>query len=116
MKTELIVLVWGALNILKYLIMAVAGTAITISVIFGLVYLISPPERRKWLWEGWKRVGHKIGTFNAHVILGIFYWLIVTPYGIGMRLFGDPLRMRSQQTWINRKTRDLTLKDARRQF
>lgn len=115
MQTELIALAWTALVVLKYVVITIAATAITVITTFGLVYLISPPARRKRLWEGWKRVGHRIGTFNAHALLGLFYWLVVTPYGVGMRLLGDPLRMRSQHTWINRKTRDRTLADARRQ-
>lgn len=69
-------------------------------------------------WEGWKRVGQAIGDFLARVLLTIFYFTIFVPFGLGTRLGSDPLAMKSGEKmpqWVERKTKDLTLEDARRQ-
>lgn len=55
----------------------------------------------KKAWQSWKRIAHAIGTFQARVLLTIFYALIVAPFGIVMRLFFDPLRIkRRPQQWL----------------
>ncbi|MBD3403457.1 hypothetical protein GF420_11215 [candidate division GN15 bacterium] len=47
------------------------------------------------LWAGWKRIALKIGRFNTMVLLGLFYFLILSPLGGLFRLFGwDPLHRR----------------------
>jgi hypothetical protein len=45
------------------------------------------------MWEGWKRVARKIGDFNARLILSLFYFLILFPFSMMVRL-SDPLRLR----------------------
>ena len=54
-----------------------------------------------------------IGRF----ILTIFYFTILLPFGVGVRLLSDPLSIRpSHRTeWLARSTTDLTIDDARRQ-
>lgn len=69
-------------------------------------------------WAGWKRVGQAIGDFLARLILSIFYFTIFLPFGLGTRLFSDPLAMKPSERgpkWLERKTKDRTLEDARRQ-
>jgi hypothetical protein len=49
----------------------------------------------KKIWESWKRLAHKIGRFQTVVLLSIFYFLIISPIGLVMRLFGwNPLDTR----------------------
>ncbi len=48
------------------------------------------PVRRRWM-----AMAAVVGAFNARVILTVAYYLIVTPVGLAMRLFGkDPLDRR----------------------
>ena len=47
----------------------------------------------KRLWNGWKRFGKKVGDFQARVLLTIFYFVILAPFGLGMRA-ADPLGLR----------------------
>jgi hypothetical protein len=44
-------------------------------------------------WQAWKRIGKKIGDFQARVLLTIFYFVILAPFGFGMRA-ADPLGLR----------------------
>ncbi len=50
---------------------------------------LAPVER------GWMRFAAVVGAFNARIILGLAYYLVITPVGVVMRLFGrDPLDRR----------------------
>jgi hypothetical protein len=64
----------------------------------------------KRYWQNWKRVAHALGTFQARVLLTLFYAVLVLPFGIFVRLFSDPLRINSRPTqWLDHpdETRDL---------
>jgi 4-amino-4-deoxy-L-arabinose transferase-like glycosyltransferase len=70
------------------------------------------------VWVTWKGIGQFIGDFVARVVLSLFYFTLFVPYGVGARLFGDPLDMKAKAKsswWLERTTRDLALDDARRQ-
>jgi hypothetical protein len=56
------------------------------------------------LWEAWKRIGKKVGDCQARLILTVFYYLILGPFALAIRLACDPLRLktRSPRGWISR--------------
>ncbi|MEW6051808.1 MAG: SxtJ family membrane protein [Candidatus Zixiibacteriota bacterium] len=55
------------------------------------------------LWDRWKRLAHRIGRFQTGVILTLVYFLVISPWGILMRLFGwDPLETR--QSYLRKPT------------
>ncbi len=67
-------------------------------------------------WEGWKRVAHKIGTFQARVLLTVLYFVLVLPFGVSVRFFADPLRVKRPPTkWLERSPEEFGLDWARRQ-
>jgi hypothetical protein len=71
------------------------------------------------VWELWKKFGRFIGDMVARVVLTIFYFTIFVPFGLGVRLFSDPLMVKSWSTppyWLPRSTGDRVLDEARRQF
>jgi len=74
----------------------------------------------KRIWEWWKPVAHKIGNFQARVILTVFYFTIFVPFAILVKLFTDPLRIKpkTKKGWIERKDEqvDDLLARARKQF
>jgi hypothetical protein len=69
-------------------------------------------------WEAWKRFGQLIGDFIGRLVLTVFYFTLFMPFGLGVRLFGDPMAIRKnhQANWLERSTRDLTIDDSRRLF
>lgn len=69
-------------------------------------------------WEAWKRFGQFMGDQIGRVVLTIFYFTLFMPFGLGVRFFGDPLALRPRKpvAWVERKTQDLTIDDARRLF
>jgi len=70
-------------------------------------------------WQGWKRIAEKIGRFQAKVLWGLLYFVVVAPFALGLKLFADPLRIKkrpSQSWWLEKPRQTLTLEDAHRQF
>jgi hypothetical protein len=72
----------------------------------------------KKFWAGWKRFGHFMGDLLARVVLTVFYFTILLPFGLLTTLFGDPLNIKSKAKpdWLKRETGDQTVTEARRQF
>jgi hypothetical protein len=75
-------------------------------------------ESIKKVWQIWKRIGHFVGDLIGRIILTLFYFTIFAPFGLGVRLWGDPLQIRKNLSakWLARNNRDLTLEDTRRLF
>jgi hypothetical protein len=71
------------------------------------------------LWHRWKEIAHQIGTFQARVLLNVFYLLILTPFALAVRLLADPLHLQQQRhsQWLPKEP-PLTSRweQARRQF
>jgi hypothetical protein len=54
---------------------------------------------------------------QSHVILAVFYVVLLVPLGWVRSFFADPLRCRSHEpSWLARAPRPRTVEDARRQF
>ena len=70
------------------------------------------------LWRAWQRFGHFMGDLLARVVLTVFYFTILLPFGLAVRLFSDPLNIRRagiRPAWLARETGDRTLEQERRQ-
>jgi len=60
--------------------------------LLGLAFplLLRPVEK------AWMAVARAIGVVMTHVILTLFYYLVITPFGIAMRIAGrDPLGLKA---------------------
>ena len=70
----------------------------------------------KRIWEAWKRIAHRIGNFQARVLLTILYLVLVLPFGVVVRLLADPLRIkRNPDAWLDHPESPATFDWARRQ-
>ena len=69
-------------------------------------------------WQAWKRIAQVIGDFIGRIVLTFFYFTIFMPFGIGVRLFSDPLMIKPKisKYWLERTNQDLSLDDVRRQY
>jgi hypothetical protein len=71
------------------------------------------------LWGRWLILARKIGNFQSRILLTLFYFVIVLPFGLGVRLLADPLHIRARAptdtAWQPRETRDVDLGAGRRQ-
>jgi len=50
------------------------------------------PKSLFWPYKGWMMLGHILGWINTRIILGVIFYLIVTPIGVFRRWLGkDPM-------------------------
>lgn len=69
-------------------------------------------------WRRWNDFAGRMGNVQGRLLMGFFYFLIVTPFGLGMRLLSDPLAIKkspSQSNWHSKESTDLTLDAAKEQ-
>jgi hypothetical protein len=69
------------------------------------------------LWAGWLRIAHIIGTFQARILLSVFYFVVVPAFAVLVKLLRDPLAVRGGATatfWVDRP--ELPLDAGRRQY
>jgi hypothetical protein len=93
------------------IIRSIIGLACAVFIILGLLLI-------KDFWHGWKAFGQFMGNWLARVVLTIFYFTILVPFGLGVRLFSDPLQVKTTPAalWRPRDTGDQTLEDTLRQY
>lgn len=72
--------------------------------------------RRFWKW--FQRFGQIVGDFIGRLILTLFYFTVLLPFGIGVRLFADPLEVDpdGESGWREHGPTDRTLEEGRRQY
>jgi hypothetical protein len=102
-------LFWGWVAYLVYrradlprVAMAIAAVAVAISI----VGLFSPAFMRR-VWIGMMVGLSPIGWVMSHIILGLIYYLVLTPVGLALRAAGrDPLHRQADREaatyWITR--------------
>ena len=60
----------------------------------GVLFVLAvvyPPALRP-VYRGWMKIGHVLGFINTRIILGILFYGLIFPMGVGMRLFRkDPM-------------------------
>ena len=72
----------------------------------------------KRAWKQWMRIAMVIGNFNSRVFLTVFYAIIVLPFGVIVRVFGDPLKIKGRRssTWSDIQNPTRSIEDGRKQF
>lgn len=48
-------------------------------------------------WDRWKALAARAATFQARVLLALFYWFFVTPFALVLRVVADPLELRGSE-------------------
>jgi hypothetical protein len=86
-----------------------------------LVFATICPAALKQIYIGWMTMAFVLGFIVSHVILTLFFFLIITPIGLVARLFRkDFLSLTrdrpSVSYWVHRHDPPKTLADYERQF
>ncbi len=70
------------------------------------------------LWQSWKALSLRMGNYQSRIWLALFYFLVVTPFGVLVRLFINPLHKARQtkSVWTEWKKSSADLESARSQF
>ena len=69
-------------------------------------------------WDRWQIIAKINGDYVARLIVNAFYFTILVPFAIGLKIFSDPLELKRSVSlhWKERKPVGATLDDARSQF
>ena len=70
-------------------------------------------------WDGWKVFATKIGNYQGRLMFAFFYFVVVTLFGIGVRMFSDPLTVKQRRgttCWSERSPMKHDLEASREQF
>ncbi len=71
------------------------------------------------IWDGWKRIGRILGDFIARLLLTVFYFTVMVPFGLAVRVFMNNTflgRHLEQATWEERFSSNTALDEARRLY
>ena len=69
-----------------------------------------------FIWKVWPLLAKGIGNFQARLLLTLMYAVIVLPFGIIVRLFADPLRIKKTPThWLEHSVEATDMSWAKRQ-
>lgn len=69
-------------------------------------------------WEAWKRFAADMGNVQGRFLMGFFYFIIVTPFGLVYRLFSDSLTIKhvpKGSGWVEKEPLGATLEEAKEQ-
>ncbi|MCP4356840.1 MAG: hypothetical protein GY796_02335 [Chloroflexi bacterium] len=72
----------------------------------------------KRLWRAWSEFSARMGSVQGRLLMGFFYFFIVTPFGLGFRLLSDPLTLKMKpenSNWLPREQVETTLTAAQEQ-
>jgi len=75
------------------------------------------PVRRVLDW--WKVFATKLGNYQGRLMFAFFYFVVVTLFGIGVRMFSDPLMVKQRggtTCWSERSAVKHDLEAGREQF
>lgn len=72
------------------------------------------------LWEHWKIYAGFIGEFQSRLLLSVFYFTVMLPFGVFARLFDKSLDLnfsdQRKSGWVKREVGAETLEDAAQHF
>ncbi len=91
-----------------------------ISIMF-FISALAMPVLLKPVYLLWMRLAYILSWINTRLILFIMFYIVFTPIGIGMRLFGADLLDRKiardkGSYWLRKEKRDFNPVDYERQF
>jgi hypothetical protein len=65
-----------------------------------------PDSGQGGIAASWKSFSRRMGTYQSRVLLSFFFFSIVFPFAVVMKLLGDPLRIKlrgRESFWLQRK-------------
>lgn len=99
---------------------SVLSVGLLLLAIIFLGISVKKPDVLKPLNKLWMRLGLLLGLIISPIVIGLIYFLIFTPMGVTMRIFGrDELRLKprtSQSYWKIRSTDKTTYGSFKNQF
>ena len=84
----------------------------------------TPSASAKSAWQRirsyWMKFAHLLGKLNSYLFLTLFYWILIGPAALVLKLLGKDLLDRSPKKkhsyWVDKQRDPQTLERSKRQF
>ena len=73
----------------------------------------------KRLWQSWGNFSKRTGSFQTRILLSLFFFILVTPFALAVKVFSDPLSIKHESGdsyWLSKIKSEADLEQFRRQF
>ena len=73
----------------------------------------------KKLWRSWMDFSKRMGEFQSRIVLSLFFFVLVSPFALGVKIFSDPLRLKyrsNESHWLPKMKTEVNLEQSRKQF
>ncbi len=71
-----------------------------------------PLDTGPGLWNAWKGFARRMGNYQSRVLMAFIYFVVVLPFGVGVTLLADPLRVKQARGPSNWQPKELPLKPS----
>lgn len=71
------------------------------------------------LWQSWGSFSIRMGNFQSGIVLSLFFFTVVSPFALAVKMFSDPLRIRyrgNESHWLPKMRSETNLERFKRQF
>jgi hypothetical protein len=97
----------------KRLLLEIVGGLMVLLLALQQLAKVSKPIA--FVWDRWNRLMHGVGNFQARLILTLMYYVVVMPFGLIVRSFTDPLRIKHPPTaWLAHSDEKMDMDWAKR--
>ena len=79
----------------------------------------TPQYPLKKLWQSWGSFSRRIGEFQNKIVMSLFFFIVISPFALAVKIFSDPLRIRYRGTeshWLPKIETENSLEQFKRQF
>lgn len=78
------------------------------------------PRIFKRIWHRWMGFSKRMGSFQSRIMLSLFFFIVISPIAVLIKLLGDPLRIKgikaAETFWLAKEESSDEIEDYRRQF
>lgn len=71
-----------------------------------------PLDTGKGFWNAWKGFAQRMGNYQSRVLMGFIYFTVILPFGLGITLLSDRLRIKRAPKSSNWQPKELPLKPS----
>ena len=71
-----------------------------------------PLDTGPGVWNAWKAFARRMGNYQSRVLMAFMYFVVVLPFGVGVTLLADPLRVKHAKGASNWQPKELPLKPS----
>jgi hypothetical protein len=101
---------WGAIVI--WLMIGLIVGVVLARMRIGSYPQARPMDTGPGLWNAWKAFSRRMGNYQSRVLMAFIYFVVVLPFGLGVTLLADPLKIKQTGADSNWQIKEMELKPS----